>query len=130
YVVALSCRQAGIPNFFRQPKPAKNLHRTRRYLVALDVRWFAGMPDFDDGHVDAARSKIDGKREANWACADNQDRGFNRMTHGAVRSYSLANRRDLAWSISYGRRHGSAANKRHETLEGVLNWDLCNISGL
>src|SRR5262249_18754378 len=42
YVIAIFRRQPGVADPVGQAEPAKNLHRTRRDLVALDVRRLAG----------------------------------------------------------------------------------------
>src|SRR5262245_60700437 len=41
-----------------QAEPAKNLHRTHRDLVALDVRRLAGTAGLGHGHINVARGKF------------------------------------------------------------------------
>src|SRR5215470_11738135 len=58
YVIAIFRRQPGVADPVGQAEPAKNLHRTRRDLVALDVRRLAGTAGLGHGHIDAARGKF------------------------------------------------------------------------
>src|SRR5215472_5611343 len=56
-------RKAGIADFVGDTETTKYLHRTRRYLIALNVRRFTGLPSFQDGYVDVSRSEVHRKRQ-------------------------------------------------------------------
>jgi hypothetical protein len=76
YVVAVFRRQAGVADLGGEAKPAENLHRARRDLVALDVRRLARTPRLDHGHIDTTRSEVDGECQPDRTAADHQDAGF------------------------------------------------------
>src|SRR5262245_4574244 len=59
-----------------QAESAKNLHRARRDLVALDVRWLAGTAGLAHGHSDAARGKFHRQCQPDRAGTDNQYAGI------------------------------------------------------
>jgi hypothetical protein len=72
YVIAIFRRQPGVADPVGQAEPAKNLHRARRDLVALDVRRLAGTAGLGHGHIDAARGKFHRQCQPDRAGADNQ----------------------------------------------------------
>ena len=76
YVIAIFWRQPGVADPVGQAEPAKNLHRARRDLVALDVRRLAGTSGLGHGHIDAARGKFHRQCQPDRAGADNQYAGI------------------------------------------------------
>src|SRR5262245_56272730 len=76
YVIAIFRRQSGVADPVGQAEPAKNLHRARRDLVALDVRWLAGMAGLGHRHIDAARGKFHRQCQPDRTGAANQYAGI------------------------------------------------------
>src|SRR5215469_10277858 len=62
-VISILRRKAVIANLVGNTETTKYLHRTRRHLIALNVRRFAGFPSFQDGYVDVSRSEVHRKRQ-------------------------------------------------------------------
>jgi hypothetical protein len=102
HVVAEFRRQPGLADFPGDAEPAENLHRSRRDLVAFDVRRLAGAAGFRHRHVDAARGKVHRQRQPDRACSNDQDAGVIGSLHRRIRCRPSSTRR--LWHL--GARNG------------------------
>src|SRR5690348_15608376 len=88
--------QTRIADLLRDAQPSKNLHRARGNVIAFRLRRRGARPRLDDGHVDPAPGQVDGQREPDRPCPDNQHVAFSHsgsapdfLTMSAQRSISV-----------------------------------------
>src|SRR5215472_13416785 len=80
-VISILRRKAGIANLVGNTETTKYFHRTRRHLIALDVRRFASHPSFQDGYVDVSRSEVHRKRQPHGTRTHHDYTGIDGSIH-------------------------------------------------
>ena len=83
-IVGVVGRQSGVAQLLRQPEPAKNLHRTRRDVVAFHARRFRGGARFhyNDGY--SSRCEVHCEREADRTGPHHENASLHHIARSLV----------------------------------------------